>query len=85
MEFIIGFTGAIVAVLLLVLGVILGWRAKERDYERTKAVTAEELSEKQKQRLREEREAWNTLFDYNAETAYGGEVSTHKHKRSDAE
>ena len=70
MEFVIGFGGALVCLLLLIGGCVIGWHLKVVDDRHARRVTAEELSEKQKRRLAEEQEAWRELYNYNIETAY---------------
>lgn len=71
MEFLIGFTGAILAMVIFVSGVVVGWKLKKLHDQATVRVTAEELTEVQKQQVREEREAWNSLHSYSMEDAYG--------------
>ena len=70
MEFVIGFGGALVCLLVMIGGVAIGWHMKVLDEKRAQRVTAEELSEKQKRMLAEEQEAWRELYNYNVETAY---------------
>lgn len=70
MEFVIGFLGALVALILLVGGVAIGWKLNTYVTNATQKVTADALSEKQKQQVREEQEAWMALHNYSAETAY---------------
>lgn len=71
MEFLLGFLGAIVAAALIALGVFAGWKLRGADYARTAQRTAAELTEAEKQHVKEMNEAWNSLHDYNVETAYG--------------
>lgn len=71
MELIIGFLGAFLAVGLFVTGVVVGWKMKTYDVAKTQKVTAEALTVEQKQRLKDEREAWNFLHNYSADDAYG--------------
>lgn len=71
MEFVIGFLGAILAVVIFLAGVAAGWKLQEYDASHTQKITAEELTVEQKQRIKEEREAWNRLHNYSAEDAYG--------------
>ena len=71
MEFVIGFGGALVCLLLLCGGVAIGWTLKVADDKRTQRVTAEQLTEKQRQALREEQEAWQQLHNYSPDVAYG--------------
>lgn len=70
MEFVIGFGGTLLCLLLLCGGVVVGWKLKAADDKRTQRVTAEQLTEKQRQALREEQEAWRELHSYSADVAY---------------
>lgn len=70
MEFVIGFLGALLSVALFGAGMAFGWRFHARLTEITQPVTAEELTEEQKQRLAEEKAAWKSIFDYSADVAY---------------
>lgn len=70
MEIAIGFIGALVCLLVLISGCVIGWHLKVMDDRHTQRVTAAELSEKQKRMLAEEQEAWRELYNYNVETAY---------------
>lgn len=71
MELIIGFLGALLALGLFVTGVVVGWKLKAYDEKKTQKVTAEALTAEQKQRVKDEREAWNCLHNYSAADAYG--------------
>lgn len=70
MEFVIGFSGMLVCLFLLVGGIVVGWKLKVADERRTQRVTAAALTDEQKRALREEQEAWRELHNYNVETAY---------------
>lgn len=70
MEFLLGFLGAILAMSLFAGGVALGCWRKEKEFARRQKVTAEQLTEAQKRRLREEEEAWSALHNYSVEDAY---------------
>ena len=70
MEFLLGFLGAILAMSLFAGGVALGCWLKEKEFTRRQKVTAEQLTEAQKRRLREEEEAWSALHNYSVEDAY---------------
>lgn len=67
MEFLLGAAGALLCMVLLGAGAVCGWQARKH----TAAVTAEPLTEQQKQRLREEQEAWSALHHYSVDDAYG--------------
>lgn len=68
MEFVIGFLGALMAIALFGVGCLLGWKMNDRF---NRKVTAEALTEKQKQHIKEEEEAWAALHNYSPEIAYG--------------
>jgi ubiquinone biosynthesis protein UbiJ len=70
MEFLYGFLGALACLLMISGGVMIGWSLKTRDYARNQRVTAEALTEKQKQALKEEHEAWLCMQNYSVEDAY---------------
>ena len=70
MEFLLGFLGAILAMSLFAGGVALGCWLKEKEFARRQKVTAEQLTEHEKRRLREEQEAWSALHNYSVEDAY---------------
>ena len=70
MEFLIGFIGALACLCLISGGFVLGWTAKKRDLEHRQQVTAEQLTEKERQFLKDEQEAFNRLQNYSAEVAY---------------
>ena len=71
MQILIGFIGAFLILLVWLIGVVIGWALKELDYKRTTAAVAEELGDVDKQRIKEEQEAFNILQNYNADMAYG--------------
>ncbi len=71
MEFLFGFLGAMLAVCLLLGGVALGWVLREKMLAKERQITANQLTEAEKRRLREEQEAWTALHNYSVEDAYG--------------
>ena len=58
MEFIYGALGVILALLLFSAGVFTGWRVKECLVQAARKSYAEELTEKEREQLREEQEAF---------------------------
>lgn len=61
---------------LLTLGIvcgafIAGWKANELWKAKTAKAEARVLSEKEKQRQKEDAEAFQTMLNYNADVAYG--------------
>lgn len=76
MEFVIGFLGALVAIVLFGAGTLLGWKLNDALAASAQKVTADVLSEKQKQAVKEEQEAWTALHNYSVETAYGMPVKS---------
>lgn len=71
MDFVIGFAGAFLCLLLLCTGVVVGWKLKTADYERSVRVTAEKVGETERKRMQEEQEAFELLQNYSVERAYG--------------
>lgn len=72
MEYVLyGFAGALAVIALLGLGFFVGWKAhRSRRIIMTKEL-AEELSEQERKRLRQEQEAFNLVQNYTVERAYG--------------
>lgn len=71
MEFLIGFLGALAAMGLLFSGSLIGWKARSAFEKYRTRKTAEELTELEKQRIREEQQAFSALQNYSSERAYG--------------
>ena len=72
MDFIIGALGALFVLAVLVAGVVIGWKLKTEDIKRcAPPVTAEELTPAQKRAIKDQQDAWQQVYDYNVETAYG--------------
>jgi hypothetical protein len=71
MEFVYGFIGAFVALVIFSSGVIAGWALKAAEEKRACRVTAEALSTEQRRRVEEEQQAWKSLHNYSVEDAYG--------------
>ena len=80
MEFLLGFAGAFVLLLLTGGSFLLGWKAKERESKKRYAVTADPVSEAKRQELKEQQAAFNDLQNYSLETAYG---MTNAHRNQD--
>lgn len=71
MEFIYGALGVVLALGLFAFGAFVGWRIKERMIEAARRSYAEEITEKEREELRAEQEAFSALMGYNIDTAYG--------------
>ncbi len=71
MEFIYGALGVILALLLFAAGMFTGWRVKERLIQAARKSYAAELTEKEREQLREEQAAFANLMGYNVDMAYG--------------
>ena len=67
MGFLIGFLGAMFGMALFITGGALGYHICEKY---NKRVTAEALTEAQKQSIAEEQEAWKRLHNYSVDDAY---------------
>lgn len=70
MDFVFGFIGALLAVFLLVLGGVAGWKLRSAELKRTRAAV-DPLPEAEMRRLREEQQAFFRLQNYTVEDAYG--------------
>jgi len=70
MEFLIGFIGAIMAVLLLTAGFAAGWMGCRMHLKRT-TTKPEVMGEQERKRLLEQQQAFQYLQNYSAERAYG--------------
>lgn len=66
MEFMIGALGAVLVLLLLGAGTLLGWKLRGRSRQ-----TAPPPEEEELRRLRAEQEAFRQLTHYSADVAYG--------------
>lgn len=66
-NFLIGAAGMLAVLGLLVLGAFLGWRARER----FQAKAVQEVNEEERRRFEAEQQAFESMLNYNANTAYG--------------
>ena len=66
-NFLIGAAGMLAVLGLLVLGAFFGWKAKER----FQAKAVQEVSEAERRRFEAEQQAFESMLNYNADTAYG--------------
>lgn len=71
MSFIYNALGIIAALLLFAAGVFTGWRVKEWLIQAARKSYAAELTEKEREELKAEQEAFSALMGYNIDTAYG--------------
>ena len=67
MGFLIGFLGAMFGMALFITGGAVGYYLHGKF---TKRITAEALTEAQKQSIAEEQEAWKRLHNYSVDDAY---------------
>ena len=67
----LGVLGAVLALGLVAGGFAAGWKMNNFCREKTVAAAAEALTEQEKQRLKEDQEAFQELLNYNADKAYG--------------
>lgn len=67
-----GLGGFFFSALLLIGGMVVGWKARER-YDRDRRPTPEELGQKERDRLIADQAAFRDLMGYTVETAYGVE------------
>ena len=71
MQFLYGALGVVLALVLFAAGVFTGWKVKEQVYAVMRKKYAKELTDKERQQLIEEQEAFSELMGYNADVAYG--------------
>lgn len=71
MDFLIGFCGALAVLLIFALGVLAGWKLRIYLHQKFNARTAEEITEAEKKRLEEEQQAFDRMYKYNVNDAYG--------------
>lgn len=81
MQFLFGFIGALVVMLLFAAGVWAGWKAKEAMNHLVSKKTAPELSEQERLVLKAQLEAQQQLFDYGPEQAYGMKLTEESDSR----
>lgn len=80
MEFVIGFLGALVLNLIIIGSGFLGWKLRGDFEQKQVRSTAEELTDRERQEIKDAVEAQHLLHNYNADMAYG----LHLDKRSDS-
>ena len=71
MSFLYGVIGTVVVLILFFGGGFAGWKLRESVYKRMTKRTAQELTESERRRLKEQQDAFVQLQNYNADTAYG--------------
>lgn len=81
MQFLFGFIGALVVMLLFAAGVCVGWKAKSELASYVSKKTAPDLNEQERQILKEQLEAQQRLFDYGPEQAYGMKLTEESDSR----
>ena len=65
-----GAGGMLLALGLLALGALAGWKGRGAWQERTRQAAAKEATEEEKRLLEEEQKAFHGMLNYNAEMAY---------------
>ncbi len=72
MEYLIyGALGTLTVLGLLTLGVFIGWKANNAFRKHSNRVAAEEASEEERRQLIAEQRAFESMLNYNPDTAYG--------------
>ena len=66
-----GALGTLAVLALLTLGVFIGWKANNSFRIHSTRVAAEEASEEERRQLLAEQKAFESMLNYNPETAYG--------------
>ncbi len=69
--FIFGAVGALSVMVLLATGVLIGWKANNSFRKHSSRVAAEEASEEERRQLIADQRAFETMLNYNQDTAYG--------------
>ena len=65
-----GAGGVLLALALLVVGAVAGWKSHIAWQEHTRQAVVKEATEEEKRQLKAEQEAFYSLLNYNAEMAY---------------
>ena len=68
---ILGAVGALAVMLLIALGVFIGWNANNAFRSHSNKVAAEEASEEERRQLLADQRAFEAMLNYNQDTAYG--------------
>lgn len=72
MEYLIyGALGVLVVLALLALGIFVGWKANTAFRLHSTRVAAEEASEEERRQLVADQRAFESMLNYNQDTAYG--------------
>ena len=66
-----GVLGTMLTLIIICAAFFGGWKANDVYRAKTNKAVARELSEKEKKRQQEDNEAFHTLLNYSADTAYG--------------
>jgi hypothetical protein len=66
-----GAVGVIAVLLLFITGTYTGWRLRVAYEKHNRKVVHESLTEEQKQRYRQDQQAFETMLNYNPDMAYG--------------
>lgn len=66
-----GVFGTLLTLVIICAAFFCGWKANDVYRAKTNKAVARELSEKEKKRQQEDNEAFHTLLNYSADTAYG--------------
>ena len=69
--FVFGAVGAVSVMALLTIGVFIGWKANTAFRKHSSRVAAEEASEEERRQLIADQRAFETMLNYNQDTAYG--------------
>lgn len=70
-NFIFGAVGALAVIALVALGAFIGWKANNAFRAHSTRVAAEEASEEERLRMVADQRAFETMLNYNQDTAYG--------------
>jgi hypothetical protein len=70
-NFIFGAVGALSVMVLIAIGIFIGWKANNAFRLHSTRVAAEEASEEERRQLLAEQKAFDSMLNYNQDTAYG--------------
>lgn len=71
MYLVYGAVGTLAVLSLLSLGFFIGWKANDAFVKQSRLRAAEEATEDQKRMLLAQQQAFESMLNYNIETAYG--------------
>lgn len=80
-----GAVGITAVLLLLALGCAIGWKLRKAWEAHTRRAVADEASEEERRAMKAEQQAFESMLNYNMDTAYGLNMSLEEMARGDDE